>query len=114
MLARDPLRFVVAASLLMAAQVFGTGCWLTYAQDAEIGCGVNAQVNPKCPNRPMAPDAAYDATMDAAHDAGRELALDANDDAALEANAEMIPEATDDAVQDAHADRDVDSSPGNR
>lgn len=41
-------------SLLLAAPLVGTGCWEPKLKDAEIGCGVDANANPKCPNRPPA------------------------------------------------------------
>jgi hypothetical protein len=39
-------------SLLLAAPLVGIGCWEPELKDAEIGCGVDAMVNAKCPNRP--------------------------------------------------------------
>lgn len=42
-------RIVLALSL--ASLGLGAGCWKPELKDAEIGCGVDANVNAKCPNR---------------------------------------------------------------
>jgi hypothetical protein len=55
-------RIVLALSL--AAFGLGVGCWKPEMEDAEIGCGLDANVNAKCPNRPPA-DAALPSPADA-------------------------------------------------
>ena len=63
MLTRDRLRLLMNGCLLLVLASV-SGCWLSHAENAEIGCGVDAQVSAKCPNRP---DASVDAgTVDAA------------------------------------------------
>jgi hypothetical protein len=39
-------------SLLLATPFLGVACLDPELKDAEIGCGVDAMVNAKCPNRP--------------------------------------------------------------
>jgi hypothetical protein len=55
-------RIVLAISLV--ALGLGAGCWKPEIDDAAIGCGLDANVNTKCPNRPPV-DAAVPATPDA-------------------------------------------------
>jgi hypothetical protein len=42
----------IVLSLLLAGPLAGLGCWQPDLKDAEIGCGVDANASPKCPNRP--------------------------------------------------------------
>jgi hypothetical protein len=55
-------------SLLLATPFLGVACLDPELKDAEIGCGVDAMVNAKCPNRP--PVEAGPPTPDASPDAG--------------------------------------------
>lgn len=47
----SPMRTLLL-SLLFATPFLGVACLDPDLQDAEIGCGVDAMVNAKCPNRP--------------------------------------------------------------
>jgi hypothetical protein len=55
-------------SLLLATPFLGVACLAPDLKDAEIGCGVDAMVNGKCPNRP--PVEAGPPSPDASPDAG--------------------------------------------
>lgn len=54
----------IVLALSFAALGLGTGCWTPELKDAEIGCGLDANVNAKCPNRPPV-DAALASPADA-------------------------------------------------
>jgi hypothetical protein len=55
-------RIVLVLSL--ASLGLGAGCWKPEMEDAEMGCGLDANVNAKCPNRPPV-DAALPSAADA-------------------------------------------------
>jgi hypothetical protein len=96
-------------SLLLATPFMGVACLEPQLYDAEIGCGVDAMVNAKCPNRPPveagppSPDASPDGgvTPDALGGPG-DLAIAPADAAADQA---VVPGGADASL----ADRAIDS-----
>ena len=58
----------IVLTLLLAGPLAGLGCWKPELKDAEIGCGVDANASPKCPNRP--PVEAGPPTPDASGEVG--------------------------------------------
>jgi hypothetical protein len=79
----------LAFSLCLGSLFLGLACWEPKLKDAEMGCGLDPNASPKCPNRPAA-DAAP-ASPDGAGNGGAAL-----DTAATKSDTE--PAAVDSAI----------------
>ena len=103
-------------SLLLALPLCVLGCWEPELKNAEIGCGLDPNVSPKCPNRdadPPSPDGAADSGS-AAADAGdvndtTPVSPDSTPDAMTAADAPVADAAVADSAVDSPAATDANS-----
>ncbi len=108
----------LALSLLLAVPLCGLGCWEPELKNAEIGCGLDPNVSPKCPNRdaaPPSPDGAADGGSTVADGGGVNDTAPVSPDSAPDATAKADAPVADAPVADraaTDADSPDDGAPG--